>query len=146
MRSDIERTIMRFYPSGTLKNPIQEAGLSWDFDPKHATLKRLMAALDALESGKKSGARGGFDVSEEVVLGDRLHLSLCYLGPYAAVNHGAGSRPADEDERALLDDVARILERHGYELLDEPTLNESVGWIREGQATVWSCLFAPDER
>jgi hypothetical protein len=138
---DVERTILHFYPRRELKSPVGDPEVVWDYDPSFQRLKAVLAELKVLDPGMEPSARSRGELSEEVVLLGGLRLTLSYLGPYAALNHGM-ERPSGEvawdGERA----IQQTLDRHGIQLLAEEALTEAVPWITRGRADVWACLFA----
>jgi hypothetical protein len=149
MDSDIERIIIRYYPNRALTSPLDNDAIRWDYDTNYATLKTVLAELKTLDPEIKLGTRGRYDISEEVVLIDALHVQLSYIGPYAALNHGI-ARELDEDEREISERLTAILARHGIRLLADNELDELVPWIQHGtpagrKATVWDCLFVLPE-
>jgi hypothetical protein len=146
MNSDLERTIIHYYPQRALISPLENDGVSWDYDPSYGTLKQILADLKSVDPSTRPGTRGRYDISEELVLKESIRLQLCYLGPYAALNYGL-ERELDEDERELVRRVERVLEKYGVMLLDEGDLEETVPWIQQGAmgATVWNCLFVHPE-
>lgn len=149
MNSELERTIIKYYPQRALVSPIENDAIAWDYDTGYRTLKAILAELKTLEPTVRPGTRGRYDISEELILGGDLHLQLCYIGPFAAMNYGF-ERDLDEDERDLVRQVERLLEKHGVMVLEAGQLDELVPWIREGthaqrSATVWNCLFVHPE-
>lgn len=149
MNSELERTIIHYYPQRALVSPLENDTISWDYDPSYATLKAVLAELKSIDPGLRPGTRGRYDISEEQVLLDTLRLQLCYIGPFAALNYGL-DRELDEDEREVVRRVEKLLEKHGILLLEHQDLEEIVPWIQHGtpgrrSATVWNCLFVHPE-
>ncbi len=149
MNSELERTIIHYYPRRALTSPLDDQAITWDYDPSYATLKALLQDLEAIDDDVRPGTRGRYDISEEIVVGDVVRLQLCYIGPYAAINYGL-DRDLGEDERELVRRVEKALEKHGIMSLDRATLEEMVPWIQHGtrerrKATVWECLFVHPE-
>lgn len=141
MRADIERTIMRYYPAQRLESPL-EHGVPWDWDPDHARLQSLLQDLEGLDPSVRSGTGGGYVVGEEVVLAEGLRLQLSYLGPYAAlVVHP--SHKLSEVQADMVRQLRSTVDKHGFELLDEGTLQEPAAWLEVSgaRATVRTCLF-----
>lgn len=149
MNSDLERTIIHYYPQRALVSPLENDTIHWDYDTGYTTLKAILAELKAIDPAHRPGTRGRHDISEEVVLLGTLRLQLCYIGPYAALNYGL-ERDLSEDERDAIRRVEKILEKHGVQILSDRELGETVPWIQRGTArgtpaTVWNCLFVhPD--
>jgi len=144
MHSDIEQTIMQYYPQRSLVSPLDNDDIRWDYDPEHKSLKELLEDLKTIDPDVRPGTRGDYVISEEIVVLDGLRLQVCYLGPYAAVNYGF-DRDFSEKERDALKDVKAALAKHGFTLLENDDLTEQVPWIQHGtetMATVWNCLFA----
>lgn len=147
MNSELERTIIHYYPQRALVSPLENDNVSWDYDPSYGTLKAVLADLKKIDPELRPGTRGRYDISEELILIDELRLQLCYLGPYAALNYGV-ERDLDEDQRELVRRVEGVLEKHGIALLPEQELDDPVPWIQHGtasRATVWNCLFVHPE-
>ena len=149
MNSDLERTIIHYYPQRALVSPLDNEAITWDYDPTYATPKAIIADLKAIDPEARPGTRGRYDNSEELVVGDSVRLQLCYIGPYAALNYGL-TRELDEDERDLVERIEQVLEKHGVLLLAPEELDELVPWIQHGlpsatRATVWHCLFVHPE-
>lgn len=141
MNSELERTIIHFYPKGALTSPLDDPTIDWTWDPRNEVLKALLADLQAIDPEVRPGTRGDYVISEEQIVGDDLRIQLSYLGPYAALNYRA-DRDLDEDRRERLRRVEKVLEKHGYLLIREDDLEERVPWIRHGgPATAWNCLF-----
>ncbi len=146
MAPEIERVIMHYYPQRVLQSPLDNDGIRWDYDADHRVLKSLVADLTRLDPGLRPGTRGGYDVSEELVLMDELRLLVCYLGPYVAWSHDLDLE--SEDGREVRRRAEVILREHGLVLLDKDVLEQSVPWIQHGthgSATVFHCLFVNDE-
>lgn len=148
MNSELERTIIHYYPKRALVSPLDDDQITWDYDPGYGTLKAVLADLKKVDPDLRPGTRGRYDISEEVVLIDTIHVQLSYIGPFAAVNHGL-DRDLDEDEREIVERVTDVLERHGLFLLEREDLEATVPWIqkgpRAGAATVWNCIFVHPE-
>lgn len=147
MNSELERTIIHYYPQRALISPLDNEAITWDYDPNYGTLKAIIAELKALDPKLRPGTRGRYDISEELVLIDDVRLQLCYIGPYAALNYGI-ERELDEDQRELVRRIEKIFDKHGVQLLPEAELDEMVPWIQhgtKGRATVWNCLFVHPE-
>src|SRR5438105_2694321 len=121
MDSELERTIIHYYPRRALVSPLDNDAVTWDYDPSYASLKALLADLEKIEPDLRPGTRGRYDISEEIVLADAIRLQLCYIGPYAALNYGI-ERDLDEDEREIVRRAEKLLEKHGLMLLDQRTL------------------------
>lgn len=144
MQSEIERTIMRYYPQRALVSPLDQRGVSWDYDPDHRVLKAILADLTAIDPNLQPGTRGAYDISEELVL-DGQRLQLCYLAPFAAWNYGL-ERDDEPGAREVRRRVEAVLKKHGVIMLTTDDLSEGVPWIQHGSAaTVWNCLFVRDE-
>lgn len=149
IRSEVERTIMHYYPERALVSPLQGGRVTWDYDTMFTELKAILAQLKAIDPGMKPGTRGRYDISEEVVLIDTIRVQLSYIGPFAAVNFGV-ERDLDEDEREIVERVQEVLDDRGLFVLEADDLQQSVPWIQRGtprgaSATVWNCLFVPPE-
>lgn len=143
MRADIERAIMRYYPGQTLRSPLDDDTVVWDWDRDHNKLRSLLQDLEQLDSTLRPGTAAAYDIAEEVVLVDGLRLLISYLGPFVAVNAHPLHRPS-EAQVDMLTQVRPALQRHGFELLDDATLNERASWLEASGAiaTVRTCLFA----
>ena len=142
MDPNVERTILHYYPQRALTSPLQNPGVSWDYDPEYKTLKAIMADLKKA-GGVRPGTRGKYDVSEELIVEDAVRVQLSYLGPYAAIDYKLADE-TDEDRRAVARAVKKVLDKHGVLVLADDALEEGVPWIQHGApATVWKCLFAP---
>lgn len=147
MSPEIERTIIHYYPNRALTSPVQSDDIGWDYDPDHRTLERILEALEERLPEVKPGDRGGYDISEELVLAPAVRLQLCYLGPYAAINHRLpASIAVDGYDHGVVRLAREVLRRNGVTVLDQSELDEVVPWIQvsraAGQAaTVWDCLF-----
>jgi hypothetical protein len=145
MQSEIERTIMRYYPQRALVSPLDQQAAPWDYDPEHRVLKAILKDLEAIDAKLRPGTRGAYDISEELVLADGQRLQICYLAPYAAWNYGL-ERDDDPGARELRRKVEAVLKKHGVFILTQDDLAEGVPWIQHGSAaTVWNCLFVRDE-
>lgn len=150
MDSEIERTIIHYYPQRALVSPLQSDSIVWDYDPEYSTLKRVIAELQGLDpslgpSAVVPGTRGRYDLGEELILCGSIRLQLSYLGPFAASCFQLG-RELDEGERELERKAIAILGRHGIRVLPPEVLAEPVPWIQHGgPADVWSCLFVLPE-
>ncbi len=149
MNSELERTIIHYYPRRALTSPLDDSGVAWDYDPSYATLKALLRDLEKIGSEVRPGTRGRYDISEEIVVDDAVRVQLCYIGPYAAINYGL-ERDLGDDERELVRGIEKALEKHGIFCLDKSVLEENVPWIQHGtperrKATVWDCLFVHPE-
>ena len=147
MNSELERTIIHYYPKRALVSPLDDEQVSWDYDPAYGTLKAVLSELKKVDPDLRPGTRGRYDISEELVLIDAIRVQLCYIGPYAALNYGL-ERDLDEDEREVVRRVEGVLSKHGISLLEESDLDEMVPWIQHGsrgRATVWNCLFVHPE-
>jgi hypothetical protein len=144
MNDQTERTIMKFYPKQALASPLTDTSITWSYDPKYEQLKALLTELRGLDSEAHAGTRVTFDISEEVVLRENVHVYLSYLGPFAAINFGLAVE-WDESQQECARAVERALARHKYTLLDDAELEEGVAWIvsRTGgnAPRVWDCLF-----
>src|SRR5260221_12091320 len=101
MNSDLERTIIHYYPQRALVSPLENDAISWDYDSSYVTLKGVLAELEKIDPSVRPGTRGRYDISEELVVADSIRLQLCYIGPYAALNYGF-DRDLDEDEREIV--------------------------------------------
>lgn len=150
MSPDIEQTIIHYYPQRALVSPLDDENINWDYDSDYRTLKALLAELKTLDPELKPGTRGSYDISEELLVFGRIRLQVSYIGPFAAVNYGVGES-LDEATRANLRDVERLLDKHGFQLLKDEALDETVPWIQHGtnkgsETTVWHCLFVHPER
>ncbi len=146
MRSDIEQTILHYYPNRILRSPLDDGSITWTWDTDHAELKALLRDLEAIDPEMANGTRCAYDISEELVLQKQIRLQLSYLGPYAAIDHARNADDDDEDRREVKRRIERALEAHGIELLAEHELDEAAPWIQHGledrrPATVWQCLF-----
>jgi hypothetical protein len=146
MRSDVERTIMHYYPQRALVSPIDNDTVTWDWDPSYTVLKAILAQLEGMDPTMRPGTRASYDISEEVVLGGKIHLQLSYIGPYAAIDYGLEREEDDEDTREMKRRVEKTLETHGVDVLSTLELEEKAPWIQHGleakrPATVWQCLF-----
>lgn len=145
MDSAIERIVVHYYPSRTLVSPLADRNIRWEYDADNQVLKTILRALEKAELGVRAGTRSDYQIGEELVVGDRVRLQLSYLGPYAAIAHGAGGgRTMTDDET---DDVVRTIEdvlaAHGVRVLSKEELDEPVLWITHGgPASVWQCLFS----
>jgi len=144
MDHHIEDTIAKFYPKQVLISPLSDPSVNWAYDPKYEKLKALLTELREMDSTAHPGTRPNFDISEEVVLLDNIHIYLSYLGPFAAINYG-DDLELDESQQEAVRAVERLLARHKVTLLDDGELDESVAWITAGttgrHARVWDCLF-----
>jgi hypothetical protein len=141
----IEQTITHYYPRRALVSPLDDASITWEYDPKYETLKAVLADLKQLDPELRPGTRASYDVSEEVILFDRLHLQLSYVGPFAALNYRV-EEETDEVDQERSRRIREVVERHGLRLLESQELGEAVPWIQHGlpsgtTATVWDCLF-----
>jgi hypothetical protein len=145
MDKGIEKTVMQYYPERLLASPLDNERIRWDYDPNHALLKKVVAALSRIDPTLRAGSRGDYVISEEVVLLDGIKLQLSYLGPYAALNYGA-KQPLSHKDAVVVEKVRTVLNEHNITLLSENDLNEASTWIRgthdEKAITVWNCLFA----
>jgi hypothetical protein len=148
MSPDIERTIFHYYPQRALVSPLENESIRWDYDADYSTLKAVLRELEVLDPQLRSGTRGRYDISEEIVLFDSLRLQLSYIGPYAALDYGL-ERELGEAERDRRRAVERVLTGHGLSVLGQGDLDEQVPWIQHGTptgiATVWDCLFVHPE-
>lgn len=142
MHADVERTIMHYYPERALVSPVDSQAVSWDYDPDFATQKSIIAELKAFAPELRSGTRGRAELSEELVLLGKIHLQLCLLGPWAALDFGhSAPDPRDDDVYEARRRIKSALEKHGVNILSDAELREPVPWIHSTPATVWDCLF-----
>ena len=146
MDSEIERTIIHYYPQRALVSPLQSDVVRWDYDTSYATLKSILAELKTVDPLLRPGTRGRYDISEELVLCDVVNVQLCLLGPYVAVNHGVARSP-DAWARDLGSSVEVAMRACGIEVLGDDVLQLPAPWIRfvgttpRRPATVYECLF-----
>src|SRR5574339_1161009 len=96
MAPAVERTIIQYYPGQSLVSPLDDERIVWDYDADNAILRAVVRALTELDPTLRSGTRGRYDLSEELILFDELRLQLCYLGPYAALNYGVERARSEE--------------------------------------------------
>jgi hypothetical protein len=149
MDSEIERTIIHYYPKRALVSPLDDTDIRWDYDSDHKILKAILGELGKLDPELKQGTRGSAEISEELLLLDgELRLQLSYLAPYAVWNFEAEGDP-NEEVREVRRRAEQILKKHGVAVLQSEELVESVPWIQHGLAvgrlaTVWNCLFERD--
>lgn len=142
MNAEVERTIIQFYPRRALVSPLDDANVSWSWDVDNRELKATVAALKALDPDMRPGTRGSYDVSEELILFGDVRVQLCYLAPFAAIDHQIRRGP-DAEYRQQKRRIEQVLDAHGYELLLDRELEQHVPWIQPAGATVWECLFVP---
>ncbi len=145
MINEVETTIIHFYPKRALVSPLDDDHIRWNYDEDNSILRGIVADLKKLDPQLRNGTRGRYDISEELIVFGEIHLQLCYLGPYAALNYGFVAEPT-EDARERGRRVQKVVEKHGLKLLAEKELREQVAWIQHGSsATVWNCLFVHPE-
>jgi hypothetical protein len=147
MTPEVEQTIIHYYPQRALVSPLDNADIHWDYDTDNRSLKALLVELENLDPEMRPGTRGSYDISEELVLFSRIRLQVSYIGPFAALNYGL-PQDLDEDGRERVRRVESLLSKHGFQVLNDETLDQVVPWIQQGvatTATVWNCLFVhPD--
>ncbi|MCK6552885.1 hypothetical protein L6R52_44085, partial [Myxococcota bacterium] len=80
IHSELERTIIRYYPERSLVSPLGNSRVTWDYDVTFSELKKVLAALKQIDPALRPGTRGRYDISEEVVLIDTIHVQLSYIG------------------------------------------------------------------
>lgn len=149
MNAEIEQTIIHYYPQRALVSPLEDENIHWDYDSDYRSLKALLSDLEKLDPKLRPGTRGSYDISEELVLFERVRVQVSYIGPFAALNYGIGA-DLDEEGRANVREIERLLAKHGFQILNDEALDEVVPWIQHGthtgsQATVWNCLFVHPE-
>jgi hypothetical protein len=138
---EIQRTIERHYPKRALTDPADDPSVKWSWDVDNSILRAIVAELSALDPVTRPGTRGRHSISEELLVG-RLHVQLSHLGPFAALNHRAGSALDVEIDPQILaraEEIRRVLGVHGVMLLELEALDAPSEWI--AGATVWDCLF-----
>ncbi|MCB9650463.1 MAG: hypothetical protein H6730_28325 [Deltaproteobacteria bacterium] len=147
MTPEVEQTIIHYYPQRALVSPLDNADISWDYDTDNRSLKALLVDLENLDPDLRPGTRCNYEISEELVLFEKVRLQLSYIGPFAALNYGL-PQDLDEDGRERVRRLESMLAKHGFQILNDDTLDEVVPWIQQGtiqNATVWNCLFVhPD--
>src|SRR5689334_22359621 len=85
--SEVERIVVNYYPRRTLVSPLGDHSISWQHDVEYRSLLGVLEALAKLGHTIGPGVRSPYDISEEWIVGDALHLQLSYLGPFAAIDH-----------------------------------------------------------
>ena len=141
MNPEIEQTIIHYYPQRALVSPLDNEEIHWDYDSDYRSLKALLADLEKVDPNMRPGTRGGYDISEELVIFGSVRLQVSYIGPFAALNYGLPSA-LDEDGRERVRRIRGLLDKHGFSVLQTEALDETVPWIQHGHsATVWNCLF-----
>ena len=147
MRSDIERAIRQFYPSGEFLHPFKEAQIKKTTHQRQQMYEVIGLLRSKVDRNLGHVACDDKALSETILFCDgAIILNLSFLGPFAYLNLSRSKTIVEAQKTLYVSHVQLVLEKYEVLLLNQSQFDENVPWLsRVQKVTAGDCLFGKGE-